>query len=90
MGTLRFGGCCRWRWAGANHHEWFKVDGDGGYSGVAPRWGKFYELIGPARNRHAVPRETIGAYTTNSQHILYYFRDEMLELVGEDWSFSPS
>lgn len=27
-----------------NDHEWYKVDGHGRYSGVAPRLGEFYEL----------------------------------------------
>ncbi|WP_246650078.1 hypothetical protein [Rhizobium laguerreae] len=44
---MRFVGCSRWRWDSTNDHEWYKVDGHGRYSGVAPRWGEFYELMGP-------------------------------------------
>ncbi|WP_286170018.1 hypothetical protein [Rhizobium sp. NFACC06-2] len=51
LGTLRFAGCSRWRWDSANDHDWYKADGHGRYSGVAPRWGEFYELIGPDPDR---------------------------------------
>jgi len=89
-GTLRFVGCSRWRWDSTNDHEWHKVDGHGRYSGVAPRWGEFYELIGPDPDRDAVSWEKIGADTVSSRHFLYYFRDETLEFMAEEWSFIPS
>lgn len=89
-GTLRFAGCSRWRWDSTNDHEWYKADGHGRYSGVAPRWGEFYELIGPDPDRDAVSWEEIGADTASSRHFLYYFRDETLEFMAEDWSFFPS
>lgn len=89
-GTLRFAGCSRWRWDSTNDHEWYKADGHGRYSGVAPRWGEFYELIGPDPDRDAVSWEKIGADTASSRHFLYYFRDETLEFMAEDWSFFPS
>jgi hypothetical protein len=89
-GTLRFAGCSRWRWDSTNDHEWYKADGSGRYSGVAPRWGEFYELIGPDPDRDAVSWEKIGADTAGSRHFLYYFRDETLEFMAEDWSFFPS
>lgn len=85
-GTLRFAGCSRWRW----DSKWYKADGHGRYSGVAPRWGEFYELIGPDPDRDAVSWEKIGADTASSRHFLYYFRDETLEFMAEDWSFFPS
>lgn len=87
-GTLSFVGCSRWRWDGTNDHEWYKADGHGRYSGIAPDWGKFYELTGPDPIRDAVPWETIRADTANSRHFLYYFRDETLEFMAERWSFS--
>lgn len=89
-GTLRFAGCSRWRWDSTNDHEWYKADGHGRYSGVAPRWGEFCELIGPDPDRDAVSWEKIGADTASSRHFLYYFRDETLEFMAEDWSFFPS
>lgn len=89
-GTLRFAGCSRWRWDSTNDHEWYKADGHGRNSGVAPRWGEFYELIGPDPDRDAVSWEKIGADTVSSRHFLYYFRDETLEFMAEDWSFFPS
>lgn len=89
-GTLRFAGCSRWRWDGTNDHEWYKTDGHGRYSGVAPRWGEFYELIGPDPDRDAVSWEKIGEDTASTRHFLYYFRDETLEFMAEDWSFFPS
>ncbi len=89
-GTLSFIGCTRWRWDSTNDHEWYKADGHGRYSGIAPRWGKFYELIGPDPIRDAVPWETIRADAANSRHFLYYFRDETLEFMAEKWSFVPN
>lgn len=89
-GTLRFIGCSRWRWDDTNDHEWYKVDGHGRYSGIAPRWGEFYELVGHDPIRDAVPWEKIRADTANSRHFLYYFRDETLEFMAEEWSFIPS
>jgi len=88
-GTLSFIDCTRWRWDGTNDHEWYKVDGHGRYSGIAPHWGKFYELIGHDPIRDAVPWETIRADTANSRHFLYYFRDETLEFMADEWSFAP-
>ncbi|MEH0293423.1 hypothetical protein V6R98_14565 [Agrobacterium sp. CCNWLW71] len=90
--TLRFAGCSRWRWDSTNDHEWYKVDGHGRHSGAAPRWGEFYELIGPDPDpdHDALSWEKIGADTTTSRHFLYYFRDETLEFMAEDWSFFPS
>ncbi|ARO31737.1 hypothetical protein NXC14_CH03853 [Rhizobium sp. NXC14] len=89
-GTLSFIGCSRWRWDDTNDHEWHKVDGHGRYSGIAPRWGEFYELVGHDPIRDAVPWETIQEDTANSRHFLYYFRDETLEFMAEEWSFIPS
>lgn len=89
-GTLSFIGCSRWRWDDTNDHEWYKVDGHGRYSGIAPRWGEFYELVGHDPIRDAVPWETIRADTANARHFLYYFRDETLEFMAEEWSFIPS
>jgi hypothetical protein len=88
--TLSFIGCTRWRWDETNDHKWYEVDGHGRYSGIAPDWGKFYELIGHDPIRDAVPWETIRADTANSRHFLYYFRDETLEFMAEEWSFIPS
>ncbi|WP_113110786.1 hypothetical protein [Rhizobiales bacterium] len=89
-GTLRFVGCSRWRWDSTNDHEWYKVDGHGRYSGIAPRWGEFYELVGPDPDRDAVSWDEIGADTVHSRHFLYYFRDETIEFIAEEWSFIPS
>ncbi|MBY3217078.1 hypothetical protein HFO21_22425 [Rhizobium laguerreae] len=89
-GTLRFVGCSRWRWDSTNDHEWYKVDGHGRYSGVAPRWGEFYELVGLDPDRDAVSWEKIGTDTVSSRHFLYYFRDETLEFMAEEWSFIPN
>jgi hypothetical protein len=87
QGALHFTGCSRWRWDDTNDHEWFKLDGHGRYSGIAPRWGRFYELTGDDPMRDAVPWEIIQPDTINSRHFLLYFRDETLEFMAEEWSF---
>lgn len=61
-GTLSFIGCSRWRWDDTNDHEWYKVDGHGRYSGTAPRWGEFYELVGYDPIRDAVPWDNPGKH----------------------------
>ncbi|MBX3569268.1 MAG: hypothetical protein KF914_14510 [Rhizobiaceae bacterium] len=87
-GVLTFARCSRWRWDATNEHEWFKEDGNGRYSGIASEWGKFYELIGDDPIRDAVPWEQLAADCAAPRHFLFYFRDETLEFLADDWSFS--
>ena len=88
-GTLNLIDCSRWRWDDTNDHEWYKEDGHGRYSGIAPSWGKFYELVGEDPIRDAVPWEVIQVDTATARHFLFYFRDETFEFMAEDWSFTP-
>ena len=87
-GALSFLGCSRWRWDDTNDHEWYKKNGHGRYSGIAPKWGKFYELAGEDPIRDAVPWELIQTDTAAARHFLFYFRDETLEFMAEEWSFT--
>jgi hypothetical protein len=86
-GTLRFLRCSRWRWDATNDHEWYKADGQGRYAGVAPAWGRFYELVGEDPVRDAVPWQAVEAETGAARHFLFYFRDETLEFMAQDWAF---
>lgn len=87
--NLCFIGCTRWRWDSTNDHEWYKKDGHGRYSNIAPSWGKFYELVGEDPIRDAVPWDTIGADAKAARHFLCYFRDETLEFMADEWLFNP-
>ncbi|MER8605281.1 hypothetical protein NKH45_17425 [Mesorhizobium sp. M1156] len=82
-GTLRFIGCSRWRWDSTNDHAWFS--GKGLYSKQAPKWGEFYEVIGDSRSISENDWEILAQDGPNSRRFLFYFRDDTIEVVAEDW-----
>lgn len=43
-GRLTFDGCALWRLGSTNDEGWYS--GQCRYSGIAPAWGEFYELLG--------------------------------------------
>ncbi|AZN99244.1 hypothetical protein EJ066_20095 [Mesorhizobium sp. M9A.F.Ca.ET.002.03.1.2] len=85
-GTLRFIGCSRWRWDSTNDHAWFA--GEGLYAGNAPKWGEFYEVIGDSRPTSEHDWEVLSPDGPKSRQFLFYFRDEAIEVISEDWSLS--
>lgn len=89
MGRLRFRRCERYRVGPENDHAWY--DGQCRYSGRAPEWGEFYELVGYDRlalnpNDWRLAR----AFRPIERHFLFYFRDEMFECFASDWTIDPS
>jgi hypothetical protein len=86
--TLRFDGCCRWRWDATNDHAWFS--GEGRFSGQAPRWGEFYEIQPIEPNTDDLDWEIISPDTSEARHFLFYFRDEAIECVAAGWSLHRS
>lgn len=89
VGILRFHGCARYRLGPTNDEGWYL--GQCRYSGSAPAWGEFYELVGedPLRDR---PTDwvMIDPASTSSRHFLFYLRDNTFECIAADWSFDPT
>ena len=86
VGTVSFVGCSRFRWDATNDHAWFA--GKGRYSGQAPKWGEFYEVIGDSRAVSEPDWDVLSPDSPNSRHFLFYFRDDTIELVAQDWSLT--
>lgn len=84
VGALRFLGCSRWRWDSTDDHAWF--EGKGLYTGQAPKWGEFYEVIGDSRPVGEDDWEVLSPDGPNSRQFLFYFQDDTIEVVAENWS----
>jgi hypothetical protein len=86
MGVLRFLSCQRYRLGFTNDEGWYR--GQCRFSGVAPRWGEFYEVSGDLRLQEC-PDDwvTVGPPRGALRHFLFYFRDETFECDAADWSF---
>jgi hypothetical protein len=86
IATLRFLGCSRFRWDATNDHAWFA--GEGLYSGQAPKWGEFYEVIGDTRVTEVEDWNVLSADLPASRQFLFYFRDAAIEIVAQEWSLT--
>lgn len=86
MATLSFFGCSRFRWDATNDHSWFA--GKGLYSGQAPKWGEFYEVIGDDRAVSDGDWDILSPDSPDSRHFLFYFRDDTIEVAARDWSLT--
>ena len=84
IGRLAFTGCSRWRWGSTNDHAWFA--GEGRFSGQAPQWGEFYEILGDDPSMSKLDWEVISPDRADRRHFLFYFRDETIECIAADWS----
>jgi len=90
VGSLTFSGCSRWRLGDTNDEGWYL--GQCRYSGIAPEWGEFYELVG-ADIRRDLPTDwqvIAAADHASARHFLFYLRDETFECLALDWTFSWS
>jgi hypothetical protein len=83
IATLRFLGCSHFRWDATNDHAWFA--GEGLYSGQAPKWGEFYEIIGDTRIVEDDDWDVLSADFPASRQFLFHFRDDTIEIVAQDW-----
>lgn len=82
IGHIAFTGCTRWRWDSTNDHSWFS--GRGRFSGQAPQWGEFYEILGHDASK--LDWEIISPDRPDARHFLFYFRDEAIECIAADWT----
>jgi len=81
---LVFTDCEKWRLGATNDEGWHR--GDCRYSGVAPTWGEFYEIVGHDALRDA-PNDwhQIRAAQPQLRHFLFYLRDHTFECVATGW-----
>jgi hypothetical protein len=89
LGFLRFHDCSRHRFIPINDHAWY--GGQCRFSGLAPAWGEFYEVVGDFRETWAggswwQPGPYAGA-PEGQRNFLFYFRDNAFECSARDWSF---
>jgi hypothetical protein len=81
---LHFSDCSKWRLGPTNDEGWHR--GQCRYSGVAPAWGEFYEIVGddPLRDAPDDWRE-IGSTQRPQRHFLFYLRDQTFECIAAEW-----
>lgn len=85
-GFLEFKQVSKYRLGSTNDEGWYL--GQCRYSGVAPQWGQFYELIGSDAKRDAPVDWRVLNGGQGPRHFLFYFRDQTFEAVAGDWNFS--
>jgi hypothetical protein len=79
--ALEFLHCRRFRFTSVNDEGWYL--GQCRFSGIAPSWGEFYEVIGDFRESHCdVPWAQLDA-AGGSRNFLFYLRDVTLEVTAE-------
>lgn len=81
---LRFKNAWRYRLGPTNDEGWHM--GQCRFSGEAPKWGEFYEVLDD-RMLHRAPNDwnVVGIATQPNRHFLFYFRDETFECEADDW-----
>jgi len=87
VGVLRFLQCRRYRLGATNDEGWYR--GQCRFSGLAPKWGEFYEVKGDLRLSQC-PDDwvVIDADVSGPRHFLFYLRDETFECDALDWNFT--
>ena len=86
-GLLTFEGCSAWRLGSTNDEGWYR--GQCRYSGIAPAWGEFYEVVGNDPVAHApTDWEATGLPDAGKRHFLFYLKDETFECFADAWAFS--
>jgi hypothetical protein len=83
---LRFTGASQYRLGPTNDEGWYL--GKCRFSGLAPSWGEFFEVIGDSLLEEA-PKDWLsvsGAAASGRRHFLFYLRDETFECIAKSWS----
>ncbi len=89
MGYLRFHDCSRYRFTHVNDEGWYR--GQCRFSGLAPRWGEFYEVTGDFKDTANDIVWTFHAAAAEGQrNFLFYFKDNTFECSARDWSFDQA
>ncbi len=80
--AVSFVNCSRYRVTSVNDEGWYL--GQCRFSGLAPKWGEFYEISGDTRDdMNSTPwikMEGLGV-----KHFHFYLKDETLEIKAQDW-----
>ena len=80
--TVRFKNCSDYRVTSVNDEGWYL--GECRFSGLAPKWGEFYEVLGNTRdNINSTPWIKMGG--VGMRHFHFYLKDESLEIKAQDW-----
>ena len=82
-GQLVFKKCSRWRWDITNDEAWFS--GEGRFREEAPKWGEFYEISGDNSLTDELEWEVISQDQAGGRHFIFYFRDDAIECIAEEW-----
>ena len=81
---LRFTGARKYRLGGTNDEGWYL--GQCRFSGVAPKWGEFYEVSGDLKLPQAPDDwQIVGDTRTAGRHFLFYLKDVTFECEADDW-----
>lgn len=86
VGVIRFHSCWRYRLGDVNDQGWY--NGQCRFSGSAPEWGHFYEVVGDIRDGMVTDWVGMGDAVPDSRHFLFYFRDATFECDADGWSFA--
>lgn len=85
--SLTFTACKKWRLGPTNDEGWYR--GQCRYSGIAPQWGEFYELVGSDDvSDQPTDWQNLDAGTPGDRHFLFYLRDGTFECFAADWSLA--
>jgi len=84
IGRVVFKGCSRWRWDTTNDEAW--SSGKGRFSREAPKWGEFYEIVGEDVSVEDQEWEVISQNDAKRRHFLFFFRDDAIECIADDWA----
>jgi hypothetical protein len=83
-GCLTFAHCSRWRLGPTNDEGWYA--GQCRYSGVAPAWGEFYELLGTDDlSLEPTDWHNLAPLKSEQRHFLFYLRSNTFECFAADW-----
>ena len=88
-GRVTFTGVSHYRLGSTNDEGWYC--GQCRFSGMAPKWGEFYEVGGDLLLQK-VQGEWVQVTKSGDRarnHYLFYFRDETFECDADGWQFSP-
>ena len=80
--AVSFVNCSRYRVTSVNDEGWYL--GQCRFSGLAPKWGEFYEISGDTRdNMNSTPWIKMEGLGERPFH--FYLKDETLEIKAQDW-----
>jgi hypothetical protein len=80
--SVSFEGCTKYRVTPVNDEGWYM--GQCRFSGLAPSWGEFYEILGNTRD-DMDPTPWINMVGAGTRHFHFFLKDETLEVKAKNW-----